>query len=142
MRALLDVNVLIALLDAGHVHHPAATAWLVENGQLGWASCPITQNGCVRILSSSAYARHQPVSEVIARLSRATRTPFHEFWTDDVSVLDPQLFDESRWISSRQVTDAYLLALAVRRGGAFVTLDRGIDQRLVRGAEARHIIVI
>ena len=142
MRALLDVNVLIALLDAGHVHHAAATQWLEAHIAQGWASCPLTQNGCVRVMSSESYPHPQPVAEVAARLREATQTPLHEFWPDAMSVLDHNLFDQGRWLSSRQVTDAYLLALAVQRGGTFVTLDRNVDRALVRSAEARHLTMI
>jgi toxin-antitoxin system PIN domain toxin len=146
MRALLDVNVLIALLDAGHVHHGAATRWLGEHlstgAAAGWASCPLTQNGCLRILSNRAYPRPQPVAAVAARLAEATATPHHAFWPDDLSVLEPARFTHDRWLDSRQITDAYLLALAVHRGGVFVTLDRGIDISLVTGATPQHLVTI
>jgi uncharacterized protein len=142
MRALLDVNVLIALLDAGHVHHTAANAWLHASVQKGWASCPLTQNGCLRILSTEGYPRRQPVGAVAARLLEATQTPFHEFWVDGISVLDPDRFEQGRWLNSRQITDACLLALAVDHDGTFVTLDRNVDLRLARGAELRHLTVI
>jgi toxin-antitoxin system PIN domain toxin len=142
MRALLDVNVLIALLDAGHVHHQAASAWLYANIDAGWASCPLTQNGCLRILSTEAYPRRQSVAAVAARLLEATQTAHHEFWPDGISVLDASRFDQGRWLNSRQITDAYLLALAVQRNGTFVTLDRNVDLLLVRGGEARHLTVI
>lgn len=142
MRALLDVNVLIALLDVAHIHHGSAAAWLDANISGGWASCPITQNGCVRIMSTPAYPRPQSVAAVAQRLGEATATQHHEFWPDEISVLDPQCFDGARWLTSRQITDAYLLALAVQRGGAFVTLDRNVDLALVRGAEPRHLVVI
>jgi len=142
MRALLDVNVLIALLDAGHVHHTAASVWLYASVEKGWASCPLTQNGCLRILSTEGYPRSQSVGEIAARLFEATQTPYHEFWPDEISVLDPRRFEQGRWLNSRQITDAYLLALAVHHDGTFVTLDRNVDQRLVRGAEPRHLTVI
>ena len=71
MVALLDVNVLIALLDAGHMHHAVATQWLSEHLDAGWASCPLTQNGCIRILSQTAYPNHAPAAEVAVRLRRA-----------------------------------------------------------------------
>jgi uncharacterized protein len=142
MRALLDVNVLIALLDAGHMHHATARAWLDANIEHGWASCPITQNGCLRIMSADAYPRSRPLAVVAGRLREATGMYHHEFWTDAISVLDPDRFDQGRWLTSRQVTDAYLLALAVHRDGIFVTLDRGVDRRLVRGAEPRHLMTI
>jgi hypothetical protein len=143
MRALLDVNVLIALLDAGHVHHAAAGRWLdshlADGPAAGWASCPLTQNGCLRILSNRAYPRPQPVA---AGLAEAAATPHHAFWPDDLSVLEPARFAHDRWLDSRQITDAYLLALAVHRGGVFVTLDHGIDISLVTGATPRHLVTI
>jgi toxin-antitoxin system PIN domain toxin len=146
MRALLDVNVLIALLDAGHVHHAAAGRWLdshlADGPAAGWASCPLTQNGCLRILSNRAYPRPQPVAAVGGRLAEAAATPHHAFWPDDLSVLEPARFTHERWLDSRQITDAYLLALAVHRGGVFVTLDRGIDISLVTGATPRHLVTI
>lgn len=142
MRALLDVNVLIALLDVAHVHHQAAHRWLDANIQQGWASCPLTQNGCLRIMSGTGYPRAQPVAAVAQRLREATAMYFHEFWPDEISVLDPLRFEQSRWLGSRQVTDAYLLALAVHRGGVFVTLDRGVDPGLVRGAQPHHLALI
>ena len=142
MRALLDVNVLVALLDAAHVHHATASRWLDSNIEKGWASCPLTQNGCLRILSSESYPRRQPLPSVAARLREATARNFHEFWPDELSALDPARFDQHRWLTSRQVNDAYLLALAVHRGGTFVTMDRNVDRALVRGAEAHHLTVI
>jgi toxin-antitoxin system PIN domain toxin len=142
MRALLDVNVLVALLDASHVHHSAASGWLDRNLEKGWASCPLTQNSCLRVLSSENYPRPQPVAAVAARLREATATRFHEFWTDDFSVLDTTRLDHDWLLRTRQVDDGYLLALAVRREGVFVTLDRGIDLNLVRGAQSRHVLVI
>jgi hypothetical protein len=146
MRALLDVNVLIALLDAGHVHHAAAGRWLdshlADGPAAGWASCPLTQNGCLRILSNRAYPRPQPVAAGAGRPPAAAATPHHAFWPDDLSVLEPARFTHERWLDSRQITDAYLLALAVHRGGVFVTLDRGIDISLVTGATPRHLVTI
>jgi len=142
MRALLDVNVLIALLDAGHVHHVAANTWLEANIEQGWASCPITQNGCLRIMSADAYSRTQPVAVVAQRLREATATEFHEFWPDELSVLDPARFEQDRWLASRQITDAYLLGLAVQRAGTFVTLDRGVSLRPVHGAGPQHLVLI
>jgi uncharacterized protein len=142
LRALLDVNVLIALLDSGHVHHAAASHWLGAHIDQGWASCPLTQNGCLRVLSTEAYPRHQPVSAIAERLREATSTSFHAFWPDEISVLDGALFDQQRFLGSRQMTDSYLLALAVRQGGRFVSLDQAIDPGIVRGAKAHHLVVI
>ncbi len=142
MRALLDVNVLIALLDAAHVHHADARAWFERNVGDGWASCPITQNGCIRILSQPGYPGAVPVSSVADRLARATQTPHHEFWPDEISLLDATVIDRSQVLGPRQITDAYLLALAVRRNGRFVTLDRSVPLRSAVGARAENLVIL
>lgn len=142
MRALLDVNVLIALLDSDHVHHAAAHAWLSANIESGWASCPLTQNGCIRILSQSAYPGCLPAAAVAGRLSAATATRWHEFWPDSLDPVGSGLIDWGAILSSRQVTDTYLLALAVRHAGRLVTFDRSITPRAVSGAMDRHLLVI
>ncbi len=142
MRALLDVNVLIALLDQGHIHHAAARAWLGANIAHGWASCPITQNGCIRIMSQPAYPGAVAPAEVAARLRTAAATPHHAFWPDDTSLLADDVLRWSSILGSRQVTDAYLLSLAVRRGGRFVTFDRAAPLAAVAGANARHLVVL
>ena len=142
MRALLDVNVLIALLDAGHVHHRLATDWLVAHREPGWASCPLTQNGCVRIFSNPAYPNAVPAAQIAERLAEAARHPAHAFWPDAISLLEPNRLAWERILSARQVTDAYLLALAVERGGRLVTLDRGVPVAAVRGAQPRHLVVL
>lgn len=140
MRALLDVNVLIALMDAAHVHHQLARSWLEENIQNGWASCPITQNGCIRILSQPAYPGSEPAAVIAARLADAADTPWHEFWPDNLSLLEQDCLDWKHVLGSRQITDAYLLAVAVHRGGRLVTLDRAVPLAVVPGAEERHLI--
>ena len=91
MRALLDVNVLIALLDADHSLHSRATQWLEDHAGDGWASCPITENGCVRIMSHPGYPNALPVRAVMERLAEAGASSFHEFWADDVSLLDAEV---------------------------------------------------
>lgn len=142
MRALLDVNVLVALLDAGHLHHRSAMAWLAAHGRAGWASCPLTQNGCLRILSLPAYPNPQPTARVAQRLAQAVSDRSHAFWSDDLSLLDGGRVRWDRVLSARWLTDLYLLALAVANDGALVTFDRGIDAAAVRGASARHLIMI
>lgn len=142
MRALLDVNVLIALLDADHAHHRAATTWLEANLKAGWASCPITQNGCIRILSQPGYPNPLPAAQVAARLADAAGTAHHAFWPDRVSLLDTKVFDHARLLGSRQVTDAYLLALAVANHGRFVTFDRSVSLATVPAAEKKHLHVL
>lgn len=142
MRALLDVNVLIALLDADHLHHARTTAWLSDNLAAGWASCPITQNGCIRIMSQPAYPNSRPVRAVAERLAEAAAAPEHEFWADDISLLAPGLLTWDRVLGARQVTDLYLLALAVRHRGRFVTLDGGIPLQAVPGADQSNSLVL
>ena len=142
MRALLDVNVLIALLDAAHVHHHHARDWLHENIGHGWASCPLTQNGCIRILSQASYPGSQVPALVAARLANACQTQWHEFWPDSISLLQLGFLDWHQILSSRQLTDAYLLALAVRHGGRLVTLDRSIPLAAVPGAADQHLVCL
>lgn len=142
MRALLDVNVLIALLDAQHLHHDAAGRWLAENIGHGWATCPITENGCVRIMAQPGYPNSLPASIVAERLREATATDHHRFWPDDVSLLDPRVADWEQVIGHKQITDAYLLALAVKRNGRFVTFDARIARSTVSGAGDRSLCVI
>lgn len=142
MRALLDVNVLIALLDAGHAHHARATDWLVKEIHHGWASCPLTQNGCLRIMSQPAYPSPLPVAAVAHRLGQATAHPSHAFLPDDYSMLDGLTVDWSQVLGHRQITDSYLLGLAVRHGCRFVTFDERIPVGVVKGATADHLLVL
>jgi toxin-antitoxin system PIN domain toxin len=142
MRALLDVNVLIAMLDSDHVHHVQARAWLKANIKHGWASCPLTQNGCIRIMSQPGYPNALPAAAVAERLAAATATNHHVFWPDAVSMLDAGRIAWSAVLGSRQVTDVYLLALAVQQDGLLVTLDRAVPLKAVLGAKARHLVVI
>jgi uncharacterized protein len=140
MRALLDVNVLIALLDPDHVSHQGASEWFAANAMAGWASCPVTQNGCLRIMSHPRYPNAQPVSVVADRLAEAVEHELHEFWPDDVSVLDGRRIDRSRIHGAQQLTDVYLLALAVAHGGRLASFDRSIALDAVPGATPRHFL--
>ena len=142
MRALLDVNVLIALLDADHTLHARATSWFGSNAHSGWASCPITQNGCVRVMSHPGYPNALPVRAVIERLTQATSSSLHEFWAADISLLDPGLVDSARIHGPRQLTDIYLLALAVRRKGCFVAFDASVPLDAVKGARRNHLLTL
>jgi uncharacterized protein len=142
MRALLDVNVLIALLDGGHAHHQMAMRWLRANIAQGWASCPLTQNGCVRIMSQSAYPNSQAPALIAERLREATQNEAHVFWADDVSLLDADLFDWRELFNPRQLTDAYLLALAIKHKGKFVTFDHAVPLNAVSKAAAKHLELI
>ena len=142
MRALLDINVLIALLDLDHPDHPWAKRWFKSNVQNGWASCPLTQNGCIRIMSQPAYPNSVPVSIVMELLRNATGNAAHAFWPDAVSLLDSEAVDGSLVHGPRQVTDVYLLALAVQNGGRFVTFDGAIALAAVRKAKPEHLHIL
>jgi toxin-antitoxin system PIN domain toxin len=142
MRALLDVNVLIALSDQEHVHHQAATAWFRANDRSGWASCPLTQNGALRVMCQPAYPNPSPFSELADRLRGAFRDEHHRFWPDDLSLLDEQRFVAERVHGHRQLTDVYLLALALKHGGRLVTLDTAVPLSAVRGAKPEHLVRI
>ena len=142
MRALLDVNVLVALLDAGHLHHRAATDWLAAHQRMGWASCPLTQNGCLRILSLPSYPNPQPAALVAERLTQASASGSHEFWPDSLSLLEPGRLRWDRVLTSRQITDTYLLALAVACRGRLVTFDRGISIDAVPGAAKKNLVTL
>lgn len=142
MRALLDVNVLVALLDGSHLHHRAATEWLAAHARFGWASCPLTQNGCLRILSLPSYSNPQPAASVAQRLGQAVADASHAFWPDAFSLLEQGRLLWDRVLSSRQITDAYLLALATANAGRLVTFDRGIAIEAVHGAAKKNLLVL
>lgn len=142
MRSLLDVNVLIALIDPDHVSHTAAATWWIEQREAGWASCPLTQNGCVRIISQPGYPNPQAVVTVAELLADLCADPCHEFWPDDVSLVDARRFNHAHVHGHRQLTDLYLLGLAVGHGGRLVTFDERIPLSAVRGAKKQHLVAI
>jgi toxin-antitoxin system PIN domain toxin len=142
MRALLDVNVLLALLDADHLDHARARTWVGAEIAFGWASCALTENGFVRVISQPRYPSPVTPAEAIGRLERATRTEHHEFWPCDVSCLDSSRLERGRVHGPRQLTDVYLLALAVAHGGRLVSFDRSIPLDAVPGATAASLVVL
>ena len=142
MQSLLDVNVLIALSDPDHVFHSVAKAWWVPNREQGWASCPLTQNGCVRIISQPGYPNPQAASVVIKLLAHFCADSCHTFWPDDASLLDSRQFNHSHIHGHRQITDLYLLGLAVKQGGRLVTFDGKIPLSAVHGAKKQHLLAL
>ena len=142
MRALLDVNVLIALHDRDHALHERAAIWFDVNAPFGWASCPLTQIGCLRIMCQPGYGQAQPLAALIAMLRNSVTTEFHSFWGDDISILDQSRFRHGHMHSPRQLTDLYLLALAVKNAGRFVTFDLRIPSTAVAGATDAHLVLL
>lgn len=131
---LMDINVLLALSDPMHLHHEPAHAWFQKVGQYGWASCPITENGFVRIASHPKYPNRPGEAQVtLAFLREFCQHPGHIFWPESVSlrdVLQPDLL-----ITHNQITDLYLLALAVHKQGKLATFDRHIPATAVAQGE-------
>jgi uncharacterized protein len=139
---LLDVNVLIALIDPVHIHHDAAHAWFETKGKKAWATCPMTENAVLRIVGDSRYPNSPGAPAVVAEiLEEALALRGHVFWPDDVSFLGNAQIDTARLLSARQVTDSYLLALAIAHEGFLATFDRHLIVSAVRGgSRAVHVI--
>ena len=142
MTALLDVNVLIALAWPNHVHHAAARAWFKERQEDGWATCPLTEAGFVRVSCNPAVVRHQvTVLDAITVLNGLTQVGNHVFWPLDQSILHLPKSIGARLQGYRQVTDAVLLAAAMQRDGELATLDGGMES-LVSEEERANLCVV
>jgi uncharacterized protein len=143
MRRLLDVNVLIALMDPDHAFHHRAHAWWSSEPR-AWASCPLTENGLLRIMASQNYSKTSRfnVKDLAERLSLFTDTSDHEFWSDSISFREPGRFDHGAILSSKHLTDLYLLALAVENQGCLVTFDQHISPAAVMSHGASQLEVI
>lgn len=133
---LLDVNVLIALVDSAHTHHERALRWLEQHRSEPWATCPITENGFVRVLSDRKYPNlslsPRQASLLLIRLKAGFGT--HQWWPDDISITDEDVFQTEVLLGAKQITDTYLLGLALGRGGRLVSFDSGLPWRAVRHA--------
>jgi toxin-antitoxin system PIN domain toxin len=140
MRALLDVNVWIALFDDAHQFSDRANAFVEARGTK-IATCPLVENGVIRVMSLPSYGRRGglPMQLVRERLREACAALDHEFWPDDISLRDDERVDFSRVQGHNQITDLYLLALAVGNGGRLATFDQAISLASVKGAAARHL---
>ena len=142
MANLLDVNSLIALLDSDHVRHGVMQRWFDEHSRDGWATCPITENGLIRVVSHANYpsGRRSP-AEIVNTLRhlKLARADSHQFWPDAVTLTDETLFRCQYLVGSRQVTDAYLLGLAAKRGGTLVSFDGSLPWQAIQGA-ARSLV--
>jgi toxin-antitoxin system PIN domain toxin len=142
VTVLLDVNVLIALIDPAHVGHDAAHRWFEAEGKAGWATCPITENGVIRIVGHPKYPNTPGSAALVADIvARLRALPGHVFWPDDISLVASPHVDASAVLTAAQVTDTYLLALAVAHGGRLATFDRRLSAKAVKGGKAAlHLI--
>jgi len=142
-KALLDVNMLVALFDPMHIHHETAHEWFGRNRSRGWATCPLTENGFVRIVSNPKYpGQGTNLRDAVARLAEIRQSADHFFWQDSVSVCEGDFFQTTYIQGHRQLTDVYLLGLAVANRGRLVTFDRNVPLKTVAGAEPQHLEVI
>ena len=139
---LLDVNVLIALIDPAHVQHDAAHDWFGRLGHLAWATCPLTENGLLRIVGNPRYPNSPGTPAAVAPSLAALRSlPGHVFWADDISLMDPAWVDANRLLSHGQVTDSSLLALARAHQGQLASFDRRlVVDAVLGGSAALHLI--
>lgn len=141
--SLLDVNVLIALFDPDHVHHEIAHDWFADNRTFGWATCALTENGFLRVLSNPARGGEiRRVPDLVSRLRTFCASGHHQFWPDSISLLDESLFDPSLARGHKHLTDVYLLGLAIKRGGRLVTFDRKVPLGAVKGTHRDSIEVV
>ncbi len=143
LALLLDVNVLVALFDPEHIHHETAHAWFGRHTSSPWATCPLTENGLVRIVSNPGYpGRRTTLKDAIKRLAAFCDHGGHVFWSDGVTIRDSTLIRSASIQGHRQLTDVYLLALAFSNGGALVTFDRAIPRSAVAKATENHLITL
>ena len=143
MRSLLDMNVWIALFDDAHQFSEQANAFINTPG-VSIATCPMIENGVMRIMSMPAYGRSGglPIGMVRQQLKMACSAIDHAFWADDISLRDDDLIDIDRVQGHQQITDLYLLALAVHHGGRLVTFDQGVALKSVRAAQLDNLLVL
>jgi toxin-antitoxin system PIN domain toxin len=140
---LLDVNVLVALFDPDHVHHEVAHDWFADHRTAGWATCPATEQGFVRVLGNPAYGTSGVrLVDIVERLRQFRASGHHQFWHDAVAFTDLEYVRASHLRGHRQVTDVALLALAVRMRGRLATFDRTIPISAVVGATRESLTVI
>ncbi|HEY1528412.1 MAG TPA: TA system VapC family ribonuclease toxin [Candidatus Angelobacter sp.] len=139
---LLDVNVLVALVWPAHLGHLRTQDWFAENAKNGWASCPFTQAGCVRILSNPSFSRDAVTAqEAIKLLTANLNHPSHRFWPDDVSFPEAVDLVQKQMRGHQQVTDAYLLGLALHRKAKLATMDRGVASLLPKEKQSAVAIL-
>jgi uncharacterized protein len=124
---LLDVNVLIALAWPQHSLHSLARAWFRQQRTKGWATCPMVEAGFVRIVSNPNFSpRSVPVPEAVEALQAGLKDRAHQFWPDSISLPEVLEILQQPIKGHKQITDAYLVALAIKNRGKLATLDRRV----------------
>ena len=141
---LLDVNVLVARFWGPHIFHRKVRAWMASHEQEGWATCPITQAGLVRTISNPGFSPNAPrPAEAIHWLAESLRQdPNHHFWANDLPVSDACAESLPRLNGFKQLTDAYLLGLAIHKKARLLTLDRRMLVLAAENSPAREALVI
>lgn len=129
------------LESASHPFHAVAHQWFAENRGYGWATCPITLNGCIRVLAKESLGLRTSIAEVTRRLRNATAATDHSFWGDTIS-LTSSIFLPQFIRGAGQITDVYLLALALTNRGRLVTFDQSIPLAAVDGARQEHLDIL
>lgn len=143
MRYLLNINVLIALMDPNHTFHQLTHAWWNQDGR-PWASCPITETGFIRIMTSTAYSKNSQLSVAYVKtlLSVFVLNTNHAFWPDHLSLRDEQEFKHTSILSSKHLTDLYLLAIATKNNATLVTFNQNISLSPVTSAKRENLLIL
>lgn len=143
MISLLDVNVLVALAWPNHVHHDLALDWFLRNRKGGWASCPTTQSGFLRVSSNRLVLPGAPSpQEAKLLLRKIVSQPGHTFWPDATDLTRSPFVDWARVRGHRQISDAHLLALALSKKGRLATLDQGLADLVPAGTSREKAMVL
>jgi toxin-antitoxin system PIN domain toxin len=128
---LLDANVLIALAWPTHNAHERVQHWFSRNAKQGWATCPFTECAFVSVVSNPAFSPNfLTLPEAVRLLSLNVKHPAHRFWADDLAVEDALQHFQRRLVGHNQVTDGYLLGLAMQNKGRLATLDESLASLL------------
>ena len=139
---LLDVNVLIALMWPAHESHDRAQEWFLKFFNTGWATCPLTQAGCVRILSNPSFSSDAVTpQEAIKILATNLKHPSHQFWPDDLSFTEAAQPTQKQIAGHQQITDAYLIGLVLQRKAKLATMDRGISTLLPKDKQSAVVLL-
>ena len=140
---LLDANVLIAMMWPAHAAHAKVQHWLSTRAAEKWASCPMTQAAFVRIVSNPAFSPNALTpANAFALLGSNLKHPGHEFWRDEIQLTEVVELTQAKLVGHQQITDVYLLGLAIHKKGKLVTLDRNVPALLRQTSEKLDLVVV